>query len=405
MFGGDQRMENLDPVTEVLPSLKKSLGGEVVVVKAAYQKTGIQHWYRDWKKPKAKRGGMVDLSRGWIFGELTQKARAAVGQRVVESITLIWAHGDTDAMGGESAYAESFRGLLQQFGDEFGRDDLNYVIVRLGTASSRKHTGWDEMRKIQVQLAENSSRGTWVDTGRLRRDALAELLAKAAADLVGANPSKPAKLSVPSPTKKRPAAHLIMLSGQSNMAGLEPTEAFVPAVEDAFGTDGVIVVKAAYGAKSIRHWYKPSSGDSRNWLYLELIGKARQAVRGREIQTITLVWMQGESDAGKSDSAKAYAKNFHGLLNLLRQDLGREDIRYVIGRISDHANPKKYPGWGSIRTTQVQLANASPHGGWIDTDDLNGDEDVLHYPKGEMGKIPLAKRFAAKVIELIREND
>lgn len=58
-----------------------------------------------------------------------------------------------------------------------------------------------------------------------------------------------------------------------------------------------------------------------------------------------------------------------------------------------------------MRTTQVKLANASPLGGWIDTDDINGDKDDLHYPKGEAGKIALAKRFAAEAIELILQSE
>lgn len=406
MLGGDERIEKLDVDTEFLPALKKSLGKEVVVVKTAYTRTGIQHWYRDWKRPSLKGAEMVDLSRGWIFDELTQNVRAAVQQQPVKSITLAWVHGEADAMGGESVYAQSFRGLLQQFRNEFGREDLNYVIARLGKEPSRKQqAGWDEMRSIQVQLADDSSRGAWLDTDDLKNDALGESLAKATRDLILANPSTPASLEAPSPAKKRPAAHLIMLSGQSNMALLDPTEAFVPTVRTAFGKDGVIVVKAAYGAKRISHWFKTKESDPRNWLYRELIGKARQEIRDREIETITLVWMQGESDASTSDNATAYAENFHGLLNLLRKDLGREDIHYVIGRLSDHSNPKKFPEWETMRATQIQLADASPIGAWIDTDDLNGEKDDLHYPKGKSGKIPLAERFAAKTIELIRENE
>lgn len=56
-----------------------------------------------------------------------------------------------------------------------------------------------------------------------------------------------------------------------------------------------------------------------------------------------------------------------------------------------------------MRATQVQLASASPLGGWIDNDDIIGDNDGLHYPRCAAGKIALAKRFAANAIELIRE--
>ncbi len=42
----------------------------------------------------------------------------------------------------------------------------------------------------------------------------------------------------------------------------------------------------------------------------------------------------------------------------------------------------------------------SPRGAWIDTDDLNGDKNELHYRKEENGSIALGRRFAAKAIEL-----
>lgn len=45
-------------------------------------------------------------------------------------------------------------------------------------------------------------------------------------------------------------------------------------------------------------------------------------------------------------------------------------MNVVIGRISDHdkINP---PAWRTVRTVQVEVANADPHGAWVDCDDLN----------------------------------
>jgi hypothetical protein len=49
---------------------------------------------------------------------------------------------------------------------------------------------------------------------------------------------------------------LFILSGQSNMAGLDPQVSFTPAVTEAFAADEVIVVKSAQGGQPIRRWYK-----------------------------------------------------------------------------------------------------------------------------------------------------
>jgi len=50
--------------------------------------------------------------------------------------------------------------------------------------------------------------------------------------------------------------HLFILSGQSNMQGHRPEEAFTPAVEAALGKDRVIVVQDALGGQPIQRWLK-----------------------------------------------------------------------------------------------------------------------------------------------------
>ena len=108
--------------------------------------------------------------------------------------------------------------------------------------------------------------------------------------------------------------------------------------------------------------------------------------------------MQGEADASNEASANTYAEKFEGLLQLLREDLDRDDINFVIGRLSDFQS-KNPSCWDQMRNTQVKLAESSPRGRWIDTDAFNGDDDNLHYPKGENWKVALANTFAAKAIE------
>src|SRR6187401_1971358 len=49
---------------------------------------------------------------------------------------------------------------------------------------------------------------------------------------------------------------VFILSGQSNMAGLDPNVSFTPAVTKEFAEDEVIVVKSAQGGQPIHRWYK-----------------------------------------------------------------------------------------------------------------------------------------------------
>lgn len=219
--------------------------------------------------------------------------------------------------------------------------------------------------------------------------------------------------------------HLFILSGQSNMAGLKPELSFTPAVEKKFGNENVIIVHDAQGGQPIRRWYrdwkpadradlkperkakentKPqSNGD----LYDRLIGKVNAAVQGKEIATVTFLWMQGENDA-KTGNGAVYKDSLKGLVKQLSDDLKRPDVNVVIGRLSDHG--LTHPGfkdWDLIRKAQVKFAEEATKGAWVDTDDLNdgikrGDKEIkddLHYSKE--GYLTFGRRLAEAAINLI----
>lgn len=210
--------------------------------------------------------------------------------------------------------------------------------------------------------------------------------------------------------------HLFILSGQSNMAGLDPDVSFTPAVTRAFGESRVLVVKDAASGMSIRSWCKsnlehppPAVGripKVRGELYALLMGKVKAAIKEQTIQTVTFVWMQGESDLRNP----AYGAYLQALIRQLQDDLDFKNINVVIGRISDNGldRTKRLEERKFIRRTQVEFAESYPRGAWVDTDDLNdrkqGDKIVhdLHYtPEGF--KI-LAERFAEEAIALIKKR-
>ena len=204
------------------------------------------------------------------------------------------------------------------------------------------------------------------------------------------------------------AKHLFILSGQSNMQGHRPDEAFTPTVEKALGKDKVIVVQDALGGQPIHRWWKgwhdpqgkkpAQSGD----LYDRLMGKVKPAVKGQKLASVSFVWMQGERDA-KMRWGDLYEEALVGLHAQLAKDLGRnpKEMTFVIGRLSDFdPNNKKYPHWTKVRKAQIKVANSNPKFFWVDTDDLNDGKnrkgrDIkndLHY--SAEGYKTLGKRFA-----------
>ena len=196
------------------------------------------------------------------------------------------------------------------------------------------------------------------------------------------------------------------------MAGLKPETSFTPAVEKAFGKDQVIVVKDAQSGCPIRRWVKdwkpapqkPFKADKKPHgdLYDRLMGKVKPAIEGQEIESVTFVWMQGERDAKEGHGA-VYATSFASLIEQLRSDLHRKDLTFVIGRISDHGikGGREIPDWPVVRDAQVKVAESDPLGAWVDTDDLNGANDGLHYDGP--GYVTMGERFAEAAIKLVRE--
>ena len=111
--------------------------------------------------------------------------------------------------------------------------------------------------------------------------------------------------------------------------------------------------------------------------------------------------MQGERDA-KESHGEVYGASFMGLIQQLEKDLQRDDVNFVIGRLSDlDMENKHFKHWTLVREEQVKVAEASKRGAWIDTDDLEMGKDNLHYSRE--GYKGMGQRFADKAIELIKK--
>jgi hypothetical protein len=156
------------------------------------------------------------------------------------------------------------------------------------------------------------------------------------------------------------------------------------------------VVKHAVGQQPIRRWHKGwqgvAPGETFGDIYDVLMQQVDQAVKAQVPGSVTFVWMQGEADTREAYSG-FYLDSLNGLLAQLEADLGRDDVRVVIGRLSDHGS---HPDWQIVREAQVTFANASPDRAWVDCDDLNSD---IHY--SPEGYIKLGQRFADASLKLL----
>ncbi|MEM1060558.1 MAG: sialate O-acetylesterase [Verrucomicrobiota bacterium] len=204
---------------------------------------------------------------------------------------------------------------------------------------------------------------------------------------------------------------LFLLSGQSNMVHLNPEDRFTPALKKAFPDEEIIVAKFAKSGRAIRSWVptwkSTKPGDKAKGgkaFYVKLIREAEAALAGRAPKSVTFVWMQGERDAREGYGAE-YGPALEGLLGQLRETYGREDIDFVLGRLSDHGLDKadEFPGWKGVRQAQEEFVAADPQRRvWVDTDNFNQTGDGLHYD--EAGRKALGERFAEESIRLIETD-
>jgi len=218
---------------------------------------------------------------------------------------------------------------------------------------------------------------------------------------------------LPFAAQAAPRTHLLIFSGQSNMKHLEPDEAVLPALKAALPGDEFITVKYAISGQSIRRWdsqWQPAAGEEDpakghtrppGDMYKTLMEMVTEAMKGKPApDTVTFFWMQGEADSHSAAQWDVYQKSLQRVLAQLRSDLKRPDLRFVVGRISDY---NEYPeGSAKIRQALVAVAEGDPLGAWVDTDDLNGKTDGLHYTKDGYQK--LGERFAEKEIQFDKKS-
>ena len=216
--------------------------------------------------------------------------------------------------------------------------------------------------------------------------------------------------------------HLFVLSGQSNMAGMDPKTGFMPEAKKLFKDETVVYIKVAKGGQPICRWLeewkdiatkkgldqkhrKRILKDGKVLFYQPILDQYKNILKKHpKLTSVTFCWMQGERDASGGAQA-AYKDSLKLLISKLRRDLERPDMNIVIGRLSDAGEKKE--SWQTMRKIQMEIVDEDPSGAWVDVDDLNDREkdgkisNAVHYNRPE-GYIILGQRFARQGYALIK---
>ena len=216
--------------------------------------------------------------------------------------------------------------------------------------------------------------------------------------------------------------HLFVLSGQSNMQGMDPETGFMPEANKLFKDEKVVYIKVAKGGQPICRWLEEwqeiakKNGLDKNHIkrihkggevefYQPILDQYKGMLKKHpKFESVTFCWMQGERDASGGADA-AYKDALKLLISKLRRDLERPDMNIVIGRLSDAGEKKE--SWAAMRKIQMEIVDEDPSGAWVDVDDLNDREkdgkvsNAVHYNRPEGYNI-LGQRFARQGYALIK---
>lgn len=187
--------------------------------------------------------------------------------------------------------------------------------------------------------------------------------------------------------------HLFILSGQSNMAGMNlghfTTHTNSWAEDNNVNVDHI---KVNEGGRPISDWYNVDTDSPVGYL-----NQILSQIPNTEYDSVTLLWMQGERDSYLRTPISEYDEAFTGMLSVLSDATGVE-VEKVDGRLSDFTGPRHDAAtWNALREYKM-------NGRWVDTDDLNdfsNSPNDLHYTSE--GYRILGERFAEEAIDIIAE--
>ena len=230
---------------------------------------------------------------------------------------------------------------------------------------------------------------------------------------------------------------VILLGGQSNMLGV----GLVSELEDKYLPDNITYLNYGLCSRQLRHpdWFGPEVGLSRvlaekfptrNFLLVKYaIGgsslydwapdyepeKAKitshpefgnmfghyfsiiDSLSGLyELNVAAILWMQGEADSKKYETAKEYYSNFNKLIRAFRRKTDNPELPFIFGEVNPATD--RFPFVKIVQAAQLKAAKKIKFVYLIKTGDISKKADKVHYDSS--GQLILGERFGNCLIRL-----
>ncbi len=182
-----------------------------------------------------------------------------------------------------------------------------------------------------------------------------------------------------------------------------PEIGFSHQLAKAYSEYTIAIVKTAGGGTTLwKHW------SPEGFMYKRFISNMENALQqlndsGAVYEICGMLWMQGESDAEIIEKAKEYDLNLPILINNVRKFTGKEELPFVLGRISSSLlkeTPWNFDHTMIVQKAQENVAAQDENVFIINTDHLTTWDDNTHFDA--TSQIWLGKKMGEIMINHIK---
>ncbi len=153
------------------------------------------------------------------------------------------------------------------------------------------------------------------------------------------------------------------------------------------------LISCAFGGTPLKRWEK--GGD----LYSNAVVRTKIALRDGTLKGI--LWHQGESDSGSTNSAYTYGARLAGMIQALRADLDAPNVPFVAGELGEYLydrGPDKSPYARDVNRAITNLPAHVPMTASASSKGFKAKSDGLHFTAESQREF--GKRYAAEMIRL-----
>ncbi|MDZ7615630.1 MAG: sialate O-acetylesterase [Patescibacteria group bacterium] len=176
-----------------------------------------------------------------------------------------------------------------------------------------------------------------------------------------------------------------------------PEVTFGHDMDAAWGNADIALVKYAVGATTLAvDWNSQTPGTLYNNLLTTVNTAMSELSAGYDAELAGMIWMQGESDGLNAAYAAAYEDNLRQFIASIRDDLGEDNLPFVLAQISEAT---AWTHGDVVRAAQWDVGNSMFNTRVFSTADLPLYSN--HY--NAAGQMELGSRFATAMLTMVPE--